>query len=367
MFWQTLMLTWTVLCLYAVWRAGSLTLLRRPAPRRTVVGLGLLLWASAFAARAFGHDGTGALARVAEITGMTVMATLFLVALSLLLLDLLTGFGLVLRGWARELRGWATVGGLVLAGVAAVQGLRAPVVRDYEVDLAGLPPQADGTVLVAVSDLHLGATLDARWLAARVAQVKALHPDAVVLLGDIFEGHGDPPAAMLETLGSLSAPLGVWAVTGNHEYHGGRGDAPRWFETAGAHLLRDEWSQLRPGLVLAGVDDLTSRRRRGSDEGAVRRSLEGRPPGGVVLLSHTPWQVEEAARAGAGLMLSGHTHGGQVWPFGYLVRTLYPYLGGRYQVGAMTLIVCRGTGTWGPRMRLWRPSEILRVTLRSPR
>jgi len=84
----------------------------------------------------------------------------------------------------------------------------------------------------------------------------------------------------------------------------------------------------------------------------------------TVLLSHTPWQAEKAANFGASLMLSGHTHGGQIWPFGYLVRRVYPLLGGRYEVAGMPVIVCRGTGTWGPRMRLWRPGEILRVTLR---
>jgi predicted MPP superfamily phosphohydrolase len=85
-----------------------------------------------------------------------------------------------------------------------------------------------------------------------------------------------------------------------------------------------------------------------------------------VLLSHTPWQADRAARAGAELMLSGHTHGGQIWPFGYLVQTAYPLLAGRYDVDGMPMIVSRGTGTWGPRMRLWHRSEILRVTLHAP-
>lgn len=91
--------------------------------------------------------------------------------------------------------------------------------------------------------------------------------------------------------------------------------------------------------------------------------LSGRPPGAAVLLSHTPWQAREAAAAGAGLMLSGHTHGGQIWPFSYLIRLRYPLLAGRYQIDQMTVIVCRGTGTWGPRMRLWHPGEILSIKL----
>ncbi|MBU0464032.1 MAG: metallophosphoesterase, partial [Proteobacteria bacterium] len=124
------------------------------------------------------------------------------------------------------------------------------------------------------------------------------------------------------------------------------------------------WAQVRPGLVLAGVEDLTIRRRSGQNSDPISKALAGRPPGAVILLSHTPWQTKKAASAGVGLMLSGHTHGGQIWPFGYLVRKRYPLLEGRYKVDGMTAIVCRGTGTWGPRMRLWHPGQILRVTLR---
>ena len=136
------------------------------------------------------------------------------------------------------------------------------------------------------------------------------------------------------------------------------------FEEANFTLLRNEWTEIKPGLVLAGVDDLTGRGRNTQSGDPISQALVGRLPGATILLSHTPWQVERAAKAGVGLMLSGHTHGGQIWPFDYLVRSRYPLLEGRYEVDGMTVIVCRGTGTWGPRMRLWHPSEILHVTLR---
>jgi predicted MPP superfamily phosphohydrolase len=210
--------------------------------------------------------------------------------------------------------------------------------------------------------MHLGSQLGDQWLAARIAQVNAQRPDLVVLLGDIFEGHGPPKDQLIATFKGLSAPLGIWAVPGNHEFHGG-GDM-RLFEGVSFKLLRSGWAEVRPGLVLSGVDDLTSRRRRGQGGDPISQALVGRPPGATILLSHTPWQAERAAKAGVGLMLSGHTHGGQIWPFDYLVRNRYPLLEGRYEVNGMTVIVCRGTGTWGPRMRLWRPSEILHVTLR---
>jgi len=213
-----------------------------------------------------------------------------------------------------------------------------------------------------LSDLHLGSQLGERWLSARVAQVEAQQADLVLILGDIFEGHGPPQEKLLLRLRRLSAPLGVWAVPGNHELHGGH-DA-NLLEETGFQVLRNRWAEVRPGFVLAGVEDLTAERRTGRGGDPISQALSGRPPGSTLLLSHTPWQAERAAKAGVGLMLCGHTHGGQVWPFGYFTRLSYPLLEGWYEVDGMPVIVCRGTGTWGPRMRLWHPGEILRVTLR---
>jgi hypothetical protein len=160
------------------------------------------------------------------------------------------------------------------------------------------------------------------------------------------------------------APLGVLAVTGNHEYYGGADESVALMEEAGFRVLRGAWTEVRPGLVVVGVDDLTARRRARGEGDPVARAMEGRPPGAVVLLSHTPPTRARAAASGAGLVLSGHTHGGQVWPFGWIVRVLYPLLEGRHLAGGTVVLVCRGTGTWGPRMRLWRRGEILRVVLR---
>ena len=129
-------------------------------------------------------------------------------------------------------------------------------------------------------------------------------------------GEGD----LLAGLGRLSAPLGVWAVAGNHESHGGRDKISLLTNETSIQMLCNRWVQVRPGFVLAGVEDLTSAARAGRETDAVTQALAGRPPGATVLLSHTPWQTERAARDGADLMLCAHTHGGQIWPFGYLVR-----------------------------------------------
>jgi predicted MPP superfamily phosphohydrolase len=263
------------------------------------------------------------------------------------------------------MRGAAIVIGAVLSVIALVQGTRQPVVQNFEVQLAGLPPKLDGTVIVGLSDLHLGPLRNERWLRASVAQVQAEQPDIIVLLGDIFEGHGRPAKDLVAGLQGLKAPMGVWAVLGNHEFHGQDDGIVPLFREAGITVLRNERAMVRPGLVLAGVDDLTSNHRSGSNIDLITGTLIAQSSGATVLLSHTPWNADRAAKAGAGLMLCDHTHGGQIWPFGYLVKSVYPLLAGRYDVDGMTVIVSRGAGTWGPPMRLWKPGEIIRVTLRA--
>jgi hypothetical protein len=154
-------------------------------------------------------------------------------------------------------------------------------------------------------------------------------------------------------------------VTGNHEYYAGLDRSVALLEAAGYTVLRDRAAAIAPGLVIAGVDDLGARKQFGLNDRVLGQALANRLPGAVVLLSHSPVQADKAAALGVGLMLSGHTHNGQIWPFNYLVRLSNPLVGGRYEVGGMTVIVGRGTGTWGPRMRLWQPGEILLITLRS--
>jgi predicted MPP superfamily phosphohydrolase len=347
---------WTVAHVYLFWRIASVPIFAGRARRIVLAAMLALLWASFLLDRTIGP---------LEVVGVNWLAILFFTLVCLLAADVVTGFGFLLRRQAPAIRGWALVAAVALTCIALVQGLRAPIVRDYTVRLRGLPAAQDSTVMVVIADLHLGNLLGERWLGARIAQVNALRPDLVVALGDIVEGHGGAESTMVAGLRRLSAPLGVWAVTGNHEYHGGRGLGRGPLEAAGFNVLHDHWAEVRPGLILAGVDDLTSRHRAGRDSGAVRRALTGRPAGATVLLSHTPWQAEDAAKAGAGLMLAAHTHGGQIWPFNYLSATRYPLQAGPYVVDGMPVIVSRGTGTWGPRMRLWLPSEILRVTLRA--
>jgi hypothetical protein len=253
----------TLMHTYVSWRAYSIPFVKQHVPMKIFIPLSLFLWAVFILGRVYGHRETGTLTWILELLGMNWMAVLFLTFLPLLLVDLVTLFGFLMPRLAASLKGWALIAGLALSAMALFQGLRPPVVRNYEVRLPDLPGEMDGTVIVALSDLHLGSLLGERWLEARVAQVQVQKPDLLVMLGDIFEGHGRPKNKLISTLRRLNAPLGVWAVTGNHEFHGGGNTGIRAMEEAGFQVLRNRWAEVRPGLVLAGVDDLTSRRRSG--------------------------------------------------------------------------------------------------------
>jgi len=303
------------------------------------------------------------LARLAELWSMTWLAMLFLMTYSLLIVEISTFFGLFLKRYQALLRGAALVMGILFSLLAIIQGQRPPVIQSYHVDIKNLPGNLDGTVIVALSDLHLGIILDEEWLSACVKQVQAERPDVILLLGDIFDGHGIISKELFTGLRHLSAPMGVWGVLGNHDFHGNLNLQTEVFNQAGIHLLRNTWVNLSPGLVLAGIDYLSVNQ---NTEGFMNSALDRRPVGATILLSHAPVAENFAASKGVDLMLSGHTHGGQIWPFNYLVQQKFPLLAGRYDVMGMVAIVSRGVGTWGPRMRLWHPSEILRITLHTP-
>ena len=351
-----------LLLAYVLWRVSSVPWLRR-IPRRAFLSGGLLLGLVLFSGRLLGHDASGSWAALLEFMSMTLVGVLFMIFTCLFPVDLLLGFGWFFPRRAAPIRAWAILTGCLLALLALFQGLRPPVVVRYEVSLPGMPQALDGTKLTAISDLHLGAMIGPDWLQARVAQVQALKPDMILVLGDIFEGHGTSTAAFIPALRSLSAPLGVWTVDGNHESHGGLPGAAAAPDVNPLRTLRNELVQPAPGLFLAG-------RRSLSMHGPAQivpawNPDENHLPGGMILLAHVPLAAESAARAGVGLMLSGHTHGGQLWPLSIVTRMLNPLLAGQYNIEGMTVLVCRGTGTWGPRMRLWRPGEIMVITLHS--
>jgi hypothetical protein len=356
---------WTLMHLYAGLRLAGVLHTFAPGMRRwTWLGLGVL-WVIYPLGRFLDRAGLKAPGVGLEWLGALWMGVLFLLLAAQLAADVTTGFGLAGAALAGRARAVAAGVGLVLAGVAIAQGLRAPAVEAREVTLPGLPAARDGLRVVQVSDLHLGTLLGERWLRARIAEVQALQPDLIVVTGDLIDGDSARVEELLPLLRTLRAPLGVLAVTGNHEFYAGIDRSIELFKAAGFEVLRDRHVTVVPGLIVAGVDDLTARRQFDLNGDPFAAALDGRGEGATILLSHTPWRAAQAAARGVGLMLSGHTHDGQIWPFGYLVRLQYPYVGGSYDVNGMALLVSRGTGTWGPRMRLFSRSEITLITLRA--
>lgn len=302
------------------------------------------------------------------------LGIMLVMTLCLLVADVLTGFGFWWRARAPRLLARlldiGALAGVLLSAFAVYQGVRAPVLVEYEVALDKLPPALDGMTLAMVTDLHLGAQRRAEWMEARVAQINALHPAAVLMVGDQVEDNpvGDPRLAGI--LRGLQAPRGVWAVTGNHEFYGDAGATVAEFEAGGVRWLRDARVELAPGLVLAGIEDVgRAMHGGGALTTGLARVLPAATGNATILLSHTPAAavIDMAASRGVGLMLSGHTHGGQIWPFNYLVQTRFPHVVGLHAVNGMQSLISRGAGSWGPRMRLWQPGEIVRITLRAKR
>lgn len=366
MFFLVVLGIWTLMNGYVWWRIATLPVGGRAFPRAAFIAVAVFLWISYIAARILERFEMPLLGRALEWVGAHWLGIVFLALVCFLAVDIITGFGHWLSGIAPRLRLIAACIAAALVVIANVQGRRAPVVHQYEVRLAGLPSTLDGTSLAVLSDTHVGTMIGRDWLDQRVAQVQGLHPDVIILAGDIIEGDdAEQEERLVESFRKLAAPMGVWAVTGNHEYYAGLGHSLKLLNDAGARVLRDEHVELSPGLVLAGVDDLTARRQRGATDHFIEHALKGRPTGTTILISHSPMDPQRAAALGAGLMISGHTHSGQIWPFNYAVRAFYPLVFGRYDVNGMTAIVCRGTGTWGPRMRLWGRGEILKIVLRS--
>ena len=356
---------WAVMHLYVFWRLASVPWVVEHVSRRALILAAGCLWLSYPVGRILESRRMDTVGIPLEFLASLWVGTLFLLFAASLAADFVTAGGWLLPRLAPRITGWAALLALGLAVVALIQGLRPPVVREYEVAMPGLPKERDGTVVVQVSDLHLGTQLGETWLEKLVMRAQSLKPDLLVVVGDVIDGNVSRVQPLVPALSKFNAPLGVWAVTGNHEFYAGLEPSVALLESAGFKVLRGASAEVAPGLVLAGVDDLTAQEQAGGFGDDLARALTNRPTGATILLSHTPKQFSPEDLRGVNLILSGHTHNGQLWPFNYLVKLRYPRVGGRYEAAGATMIVCRGTGTWGPRMRLWRPSELVRITLRS--
>ncbi|MFG2722125.1 metallophosphoesterase [Streptomyces sp. NPDC048416] len=268
---------------------------------------------------------------------------------------------------------WAVLGvTAVLLAWGYAEARRVPRVRRLDIQLPRLGAGLDGTRVVLITDTHYGPLDRAGWSTRVCEAVNALEADLVCHTGDIADGTAERRRAQAVPLGTVRATRARVYVTGNHEYYT---EAQGWvdlMDELGWEPLRNRHLLLERGgdsLVVAGVDDVTAE---SSGLAGHRAHLAGALNGAdpdlpVLLLAHQPKFVDRAAAEGVDLQLSGHTHGGQIWPFHHLVGIDQPTLAGLSRHGARTLLyTSRGTGFWGPPFRVFAPSEITLLVLRSP-
>ncbi|MDJ0764774.1 MAG: metallophosphoesterase [Myxococcota bacterium] len=256
-------------------------------------------------------------------------------------------------------------------GAAAVwRASAAPEVVPVRVTLKKLPPELSGFTIAQITDLHIGPILDNRWLKDVVDRVNRLQPDMIAITGDLVDGSVDRLKDQVAPLRDLSAPSGTYFVTGNHEYYSGASDWVAAIKKMGISVLQNERVSIGRGeksFDLAGIDDASARRTTSTARENLARALKGRDRRQeLILLAHNPRVMYDAGGKGIGLVLCGHTHAGQIWPFVYFVGIGHPYTRGLHAHDPQTQVyVNQGTGFWGPPMRLGTHSEITHITLMS--
>jgi len=267
-------------------------------------------------------------------------------------------------------RGVGVVAGVAsasLVGSGMVSALGTPDLLRVKVPLRRLDPSLAGFRIAVVSDIHLSALLRRSHTERIVRMINESSPDLVAIVGDLADG-------TVAELGSAAAPLadlapreGSFFVTGNHEYFVDPDGWVRELERLGVHTLRNERTTITRGTAsfdLAGVTDVSGRSH--DDAPDFDRALAGRAEAPVVLMAHQPVQVSESARRGVDLQLSGHTHGGQLYPFHHVVAAAQPSLAGLTKVDDTYLYVTRGAGFWGPPVRVGAPPDIALIDLTTP-
>jgi len=372
-------------------------LVRDPAlaePWRRFLTVGLVVAAVAIPASIFLLRAPAS--RIADgvvLVGMTWLGVAFLLVSALLLADILRLGGAALASawdWLRhepapppdpgrrELLARAIAGGAVLAvggasAFAVRSALAEPEIHEVPLQLERLPRALSGLSIAQISDLHVGPTIGEDEVRRVVAATNRLKPDVIAITGDLVDGTVPGLGRAVSHLGALEARYGVYFVTGNHEYYSGVQPWMAFLERLGIHVLHNRRVAVGdPGASfdLAGIDDWRSTGLAPGHGPDLPKALAGRDPDrSLVLLAHQPKGVGEAVRAGVELQLSGHTHGGQIFPFNLVTALAYPYLRGLYRhvEGDRSgyVFVSRGTGYWGPPMRLGNAPEIARLTLAS--
>jgi uncharacterized protein len=273
------------------------------------------------------------------------------------------------RGFFGQLAHLGVVGTATgVAGLGVLQVKQTPGVVEVEVPIANLPVALEGFRIAQMTDIHVGPTIRGEYLQRCVAVCNGLGADIIAVTGDLIDGFVERLRPEMTALGELTAPHGVYFVTGNHEYYW---DGPAWCAEVtrlGLRVLNNEHVVIERGgakLLLAGVTDISAAQMVPEHRSDPQAARAGAPPCDVsVLLAHQPRSITAADAAGYDLQISGHTHGGQYFPMNLLVYLAQPYVKGLARhAERMWIYVSRGTGYWGPPTRIGAPAEITLLRL----
>jgi len=286
--------------------------------------------------------------------------------------------GLAGSGWLLErslletFRSQSAVAVPVLAALFTLIGFinarRVAKVRSVEIPIADLPTALHGFTIAQISDIHVGPTIKREYLDAIVDAVNDLDADLIAVTGDLVDGSVHQLSQHTQPMSRLSARHGAYFVTGNHEYYSGVQTWMVELRRLGLRVLMNEHVVLRhegADVILAGVADYSAHHYEPAHRSDPRGAIAGAPTEAAVrvLLAHQPRSAHAAEAAGYHLQLSGHTHGGQFFPWNFFVRLQQPFTAGLHRLGKLWVYTSRGTGYWGPPKRLFAPSEITRLTL----
>ncbi|MGF6602812.1 putative MPP superfamily phosphohydrolase [Paraburkholderia sp. GAS448] len=287
---------------------------------------------------------------------------------SLLTIDAIRPHTLPLATWRINTAAAVPLLALLSTAVGLFNARRRARVVTIDIPIDDLPAALDGFTIVQISDIHVGPTIKRSYVDAIVDAVNRLKPDLIAVTGDVVDGSVEQLSSHTQPLSRLTALHGAYLVTGNHEYYSG---AHAWideFRRLGLTVLLNEHVVVEhkgAQAVIAGVTDYSAGHFDPAHASDPAAALTG-APGDVlirVLLAHQPRSAEAAADAGFTLQLSGHTHGGQFFPWNFFVRLQQPFTAGLARMNGLWVYTSRGTGYWGPPKRLGAPSEITRVRL----
>lgn len=242
-----------------------------------------------------------------------------------------------------------------------------PRVKQLSIDAAKTGQSAESLRIVLATDIHLGTIVGPKRVNRMVSRINEQKPDLVLLAGDIVDEDLAPVIRqnLGQILGSIKAPLGVIGATGNHEYIGGANEATAYLRQHGIVMLRDSALAINDRLWIIGRNDIESNRFAGEQRLPLRQIIQQIPQDAfTIVLDHQPRAYAEAQDSGVGLILSGHTHHGQMWPLNYITSAMFPLSWGYKKFGEMHAYVSSGAGSWGPPVRIGNVPEVVVIDLK---